>query len=111
MAKYQRYEEYREVDVEWADAIPVHWKTASLSKLFMIKAGGDLQVNLFSDIKSEECQYPIYTNANDSKAIYGYTKKPNFPANAITVSGRGEVGFAVYRNHEFDAIIRLLSGY
>ncbi|MGP5225325.1 restriction endonuclease subunit S [Psychrobacter aquimaris] len=108
MAKYQRYEEYREVDVEWADAIPVHWKTASLSKLFMIKAGGDLQVNLFSDIKSEECQYPIYTNANDSKAIYGYTKKPNFPANAITVSGRGEVGFAVYRNHEFDAIIRLL---
>ena len=108
MAKYQQYEEYKEVDVEWGDSIPLHWKTASLSKLFMIKAGGDLQSALFSETKTLKHKYPIYTNANDSKAVYGYTSKPNFPSNTVTVSGRGEVGFAVYRNHEFDAIIRLL---
>ena len=108
MAKYQQYNEYKDSGVEWSEKIPTHWKTASLSKLFMIKAGGDLQSALFSETKTLEHKHPIYTNANDSKAVYGYTKKPNFPSNTITVSGRGEVGFAVYRNHEFDAIIRLL---
>ena len=108
VAKYQQYEEYKDSGVEWSETIPTHWKTASLSKLFMIKAGGDLQLALFSEIKTLEHQYPIYTNANDSKAVYGYTSKSNFPSDTITVSGRGEVGFAVYRNHEFDAIIRLL---
>ncbi len=106
--KYVAYAEYKDSGVEWSETIPTHWKTASLSKLFMIKAGGDLQPTLFSETKTIEHQYPIYTNANDSKAVYGYTKKANFPSNTITVSGRGEVGFAVYRNHEFDAIIRLL---
>jgi type I restriction enzyme S subunit len=94
--------------VEWIGSIPTHWEVASLSKLFSIKAGGDVQQNLLSDSCSAEFPYPIYTNANSESAIYGYTKKANYPSNTITVSGRGDIGFAVYRNHAYDAIIRLL---
>ncbi|PSU70746.1 restriction endonuclease subunit S [Photobacterium phosphoreum] len=108
MSKYQAYPEYKDSGVEWANQIPQHWNSASLSKLFEIKAGGDLKVNYFSEEKDKDHPFPIYTNANDEKAVYGYTSKPFFKGNSITVSGRGEVGYAVYRDHPFDAIIRLL---
>lgn len=108
MAKYQTYPEYKDSDAEWVKAIPAHWKTASLSKLFSIKAGGDVKTELLSEEKTAEYPFPIYTNANDEKAIYGFTSKSNYLPNTITVSGRGEVGFAAYRDHAYDAIIRLL---
>ncbi|WP_336295842.1 restriction endonuclease subunit S [Cronobacter dublinensis] len=108
MAKYKAYPEYKDSGVEWIGKIPSHWEVASLSKLFSIKAGGDVQQSLFSEVCSDEYPYPIYTNANDEFAVYGYTKKANYQSNTITVSGRGDVGFAVYRNHAYDAIIRLL---
>ena len=108
MGKYQAYPEYKNSDAEWVKAIPIHWKTASLSKLFSIKAGGDVKTELLSEEKTAEYPFPIYTNANDEKAIYGYTSKSNYLPNTITVSGRGEVGFAAYRDHAYDAIIRLL---
>lgn len=108
MAKYKAYPVYKDSGVEWIGKIPSHWEVASLSKLFSIKAGGDVQQNLFSEVCSDEYPYPIYTNANDEFAVYGYTKKANYQSNTITVSGRGDVGFAVYRNHAYDAIIRLL---
>lgn len=94
--------------VEWLGEVPEHWGICSLSKIFTIKAGGDVQQRLFSEVKTEEHKYPIYTNSNKENAIYGYSKEANYPADSITVSGRGEVGFAVYRDHEFEAIIRLL---
>lgn len=108
MGKYQVYAEYKCSEVEWIGDIPIHWKIASLSKLFSIKAGGDVKTELFSETQTDEYPYPIYTNANDEKAVYGYTSKCNYAPNTITVSGRGEVGFAVFRNHAYDAIIRLL---
>jgi len=108
MAKYQKYAEYKDSGVEWLGEIPSHWATCSLSKLFAIKAGGDVDLKNFSEDRSEEYPYPIYTNANNENSIYGYSKVANYQANSITVSGRGEVGFSVYRDHPFDAIIRLL---
>ena len=108
MGKYQTYSEYKDSEAEWIGNIPTHWITASLSKLFSIKAGGDINTEFFSEEKTALHPYPIYTNANDEKAIYGYTSKSNYLPNTITVSGRGEVGFAAYREHAYDAIIRLL---
>ena len=108
MAKYQAYPEHKDSGIEWLGEIPKHWKTASLSKLFMIKAGGDVKIEFFSETKTEKHPYPIYTNARDENAVYGYTSKYNYPSNTITVSGRGEVGFAIFRDHPYDAIIRLL---
>ena len=108
MAKYQAYAEYKDSGVEWLGNIPSGWGICSLSKIFIIKAGGDLDIKSYSEKKTEEYKYPIYTNANSANSIYGYTKKANYQGNSITVSGRGEVGFAVYRDHDYDAIIRLL---
>ena len=108
MAKYQKYAEYKDSGVEWLGDIPSHWETCSISKLFAIKAGGDVDLKNFSEDRSEEYPYPIYTNANDENSIYGYSKVANYQAKSMTVSGRGEVGFSVYRDHPFEAIIRLL---
>ena len=108
VGKYQAYPEYKDSGIEWIGDVPIHWQSASLSKIFSIKAGGDVKNEFFSEEKTAEHPYPIYTNANDEKSIYGYTSKCNYPPNTITVSGRGDVGFAVYRDHAYDAIIRLL---
>lgn len=106
--KYKAYSEYKESCVEWVEEIPIHWQFAQLSKLFEIKAGGDLKAEYFSPVLSEFYPYPIYTNATDENVVYGYTSKPFYIGNSITVSGRGDVGYAIYRDQPFDAIIRLL---
>ena len=103
-----RYERYKDSGIPWLGEVPEHWNIVGISKLFMLKAGGDLQPDFFSREKDDEHCYPIYTNANDEHAVYGYTSKKRFNADSITVSGRGDIGFAVYRDHDFDAIIRLL---
>lgn len=94
--------------VDYLGKLPSKWKVVKLARIFSIKAGGDVQENKFSRECLEEYPYPIYTNANDAGSIYGYTNEARYPKNSITVSGRGDVGFAVYRDHSFDAIIRLL---
>ena len=103
-----RYETYKDSGIPWLGEVPEHWNIVGISKLFMLKAGGDLQPDFFSREKDDEHCYAIYTNANDEHAVYGYTSKKRFNADSITVSGRGDIGFAVYRDHDFDAIIRLL---
>lgn len=94
--------------VEWLGEVPAHWEISSISRYFGIKAGGDLKEEYFSREHDLEHPYPIYTNSNRIDAVYGFTSKPIFEKNTITVTGRGEVGFAVYREQKYDAIIRLL---
>ncbi|QFT86568.1 Putative type-1 restriction enzyme specificity protein MPN_089 [Halomonas sp. THAF12] len=94
--------------VEWFGRIPHHWAITKIARLFHIKAGGDLKAELFSVEKHGDFQFPIYTNATDSSYVYGYTSSPSFPAGSLTVTGRGDVGFAIFRDEEFEAIIRLL---
>ncbi|MTI78361.1 MAG: restriction endonuclease subunit S [Marinobacter sp.] len=105
---FPSYPEYQDSGMESVGQIPKSWKTASLSKLFQIKAGGDVDAGTFSENQTTDHPFPIYTNANDSKAIYGFTSRAKYGPNCITVSGRGYVGFAAFRDHIFDAIIRLL---
>ena len=94
--------------VEWLGEVPEHWAHSSISRFFQIKAGGDLKDEYFSPEWDESHPYPIYTNSNKPDAVYGYTCIPLFGENTITVTGRGEIGYAVYRNQQYDAIIRLL---
>ena len=94
--------------VEWLGDVPEHWAVVSLRHLFDIKAGGDLKEEFYSEEKTEQHFYPIYTNSIKSNEVYGFSSKPFFKSNTITVTGRGEIGYATYRDHEYDAIIRLL---
>lgn len=94
--------------VEWIGEIPEEWMITSLQRLFFIQAGGDAKKEYYNSKRDKKYCYPVYTNSKDEHSVYAYTSNPIFPANCITVSGRGAIGKAFYRKTPFDAIIRLL---
>ena len=79
-----------------------------IKDIFDLSAGGDVDKEHFSAYKTSECRYPIYSNALENHGLYGYTSNPKYSANSVTITGRGSVGHAEYREDKFDAIIRLL---
>jgi len=99
---------YKDSGVTDIGFMPVHWEVQAFSKLFVIKAGGDVKSALYSYEPTHEHCYPVFTNSIDKCAVYAYTKEPVFSAGSLTVTGRGAVGHAIYRETPFDAIIRLL---
>lgn len=79
-----------------------------LKDLFNLFAGGDIDIEYFSQYKTPIYCFPIYSNSLNNKGLYGYTSVPKYKGNSITITGRGSVGHAEYRKQDFDAIIRLL---
>lgn len=88
--------------------IPKEWKVCTLSEKYTISAAGDLDLTDFSKTKTYIYKYPIYSNALQDEGIYGYCSKPRYAGNAITITGRGDIGHCVYRQEKFSAIVRLL---
>ncbi len=84
------------------------WEVKKLGELFEITAGGDLDKTNFSTFLTEKYIYPIYSNALTEKGLYGYSSEYSEQANTITVTARGTVGHAEYRNHKYTAIGRVL---
>ncbi len=84
------------------------WENKKLGDIFTITAGGDLDANRFSLIKDEKYCYPIYSNALTNKGLYGFTSEYKQMENTITVTARGQVGFAIPRHHKYCAIGRVL---
>lgn len=84
------------------------WMSNKLCKLFNICAAGDLQKNKFSLEQIDEYIYPIFSNSLEKKGLYGYTSEYRYNENSITITGRGSLGHAEYRDCKFDAIVRLL---
>ena len=88
--------------------IPDDWEVKKLGDLFEMKAGGDVDKNHFSFYINNIFKYKIFSNGLENEGIYGYTDLPKYKGNAITITGRGTVGVSMYRNEDFDAVIRLL---
>ena len=88
--------------------IPQEWETIRLKDCFSISAGGDVQKDCFSETPSLQYKYPIYSNSLFNHGLYGFTSHPRHKANSITITGRGALGHAEYRETDFDAIVRLL---
>ena len=88
--------------------IPQEGKTIRLKDCFSISAGGDVQKDCFSEAPSLQYKYPIYSNSLFNHGLYGFTSHPRHKANSITITGRGALGHAEYREIDFDAIVRLL---
>jgi type I restriction enzyme S subunit len=85
------------------------WEEKKLSELFKINAGGDVDAQNVSSIKTDIFKYPIYANAEKNKGFYGYCDVYKTPQNVITVAGRGiNLGIAHARDHKFYPIVRLL---
>ena len=88
--------------------IPQDWEVKRVGDCFEIAAGRDLEKDHYSPIRTSQYPYPIFSNSLENRGLYGYTAVPRHKANSITITGRGSLGHAEYRQQDFDAIIRLL---
>lgn len=84
------------------------WEVKKLGELYDISAGGDLDINNYSDFMTEKYKYPIYSNGITNKGIYGYSPYSTHIGNSVTVTARGTIGNANYREENYCAIGRLL---
>lgn len=71
-------------------------------------AGGDVKKDKSSDIQSDEYPYPIFTNGEKDNGLYGYTSLVRVEKEAVTISGRGTIGFTCLRKEPFYPAVRLI---
>ena len=83
------------------------WEEKKLHQIFQIKAGGDIEKSSVSEVRTSEFSYPIFANSDKNKGFYGWANKFKYKE-AVTVTGRGNLGIAVARNEPFYPIVRLL---
>lgn len=79
-----------------------------MGNLGRISAGGDCP-KVLSDIKTDSCYVPVYSNGLTKEGLYGYTNKSVSPENSITISARGTVGAVFFRKEAYFPIVRLIS--
>lgn len=72
-----------------------------------MKAGGDKPED-FSEFQDQEHNIPVVANGIADEGIIGYTKHAKYVSGAVTVSGRGTIGYSVYRTYAFYPVIRLV---
>lgn len=85
------------------------WKKVKLGEIGDFYVGGDVDKSCFSAYPTMECKYPIYANALVNEGLYGYSSKYEFDKEAVTITGRGDVGKVFYRKPYFSTIIRLVT--
>ena len=107
----QQYEHYRDYLLSFENIADeggqVKWLT--LDELCSISAGGDVPKDALSDTKTNEYPIPIISNGIRNNAVYGYTANAKITKPAVTVSARGTIGYAEYRDYPYYPIVRLLS--
>lgn len=96
---------YKETEL---GVIPEDWEVFQFSDHFLIYAGGDVPKDSLSQIQSEEYPYPIYANAIQNKGLYGFTNRKRANPDSVTITARGYLGHAEYRETPFFPIVRLL---
>ena len=88
--------------------MPIGWNTDSLGEVTEMGAGGD-KPKITSPTKTEECPYPIFSNGLNDYGLYGYTNEAKIPAESVTVSARGTIGFVCLRHVPYVPIVRLIT--
>ena len=68
-----------------------------------------IQSKIISDLKTEECQYPIYSNGINDEGLYGFTNDYKIIEESVTVSARGTIGYVCLRHTPFTPIVRLVT--
>lgn len=96
---------YKQTEV---GVVPEDWNVLRLSDHFRIYAGGDVPKNSVSKSRSETHPYPIFANALQNRGLYGFTGERRAKADSLTITGRGYLGHAEYRDEDFFPIVRLL---
>lgn len=88
--------------------IPEDWKILPLSDHFRIYAGGDVPKHSLSTTRSESHPRPIFANALKDRGLYGFTSERRSKRDSLTITARGYLGHAEFRDEEFFPIVRLL---
>jgi restriction endonuclease S subunit len=94
-----RFPEFRDADA---------WVNKRLYEVVDVNASGDLDSENFSPTKTEEHIYPIYSNSVTQEGLYGYCTYPKYQKDSVTITARGTLGVAFYRDHDYVGIGRLL---
>ncbi|WQX97565.1 restriction endonuclease subunit S [Helicobacter pylori] len=89
-------------------ATPSNWQRVRLGDIFFITAGGDLSKPHFQIQKQSDFNYPIYSNAIEKKGLYGYSSFFIIKNKSITITSRGTIGVAFFRDYPYVPIGRLL---
>ncbi|GAA8117947.1 hypothetical protein Kazakh3194_13730 [Helicobacter pylori] len=84
------------------------WQRVRLGDIFFITAGGDLSKPHYSNTKQSDFNYPIYSNAIEKKGLYGYSSFFIIKNKSITITSRGIIGVAFFRDYPYVPIGRLL---
>jgi type I restriction enzyme, S subunit len=84
------------------------WEEKKIGAIFKIKAGGDIDSQHVSKDSSSIFKYPIYANSEKRFGLYGYSDIFKIDHPSITVTGRGSLGIAHARDHNYYPIVRLL---
>lgn len=80
------------------------WVQIKIGSLGRVSAGGDInRKKLISD-----GVYPVIGNALTNEGIVGYYNEYKIKAPAITITGRGDIGYAKARFTNFTPVVRLL---
>ncbi|OOQ36660.1 restriction endonuclease subunit S [Helicobacter pylori] len=88
--------------------LPSNWQKVKLGDIFFITAGGDLSKPHYSNTKQSDFNYPIYSNAIEKKGLYGYSSFFIIKNKSITITSRGTIGVAFFRDYPYVPIGRLL---
>lgn len=94
-------------DVDVAN-LPEGWYFSALGDLAELSAGGD-RPSVFSDLRTENCPIPIFSNGIEDEGLYGFTDKAKIHKEGVTVSARGTVGYVFLREEPYVPIVRLIS--
>ena len=92
---------------ELGNKIPKGWKMKGITDIAQLSAGGD-RPEIYSEIKTDECSVPIYSNGITDDGLYGFTDEAKITKKCITISARGTIGFCVLRDETFVPIVRLI---
>ncbi len=84
------------------------WQRVRLGDIFFITAGGDLSKPHYSNTKQSDFNYPIYSNAIEKKGLCGYSSFFIIKNKSITITARGTIGVAFFRDYPYVPIGRLL---
>lgn len=72
-------------------------------------AGGDVPKQAFSKCKTDVYTIPIYANGAENDGLYGYTNEAKVSEPAVTISGRGTIGYVSKRRTPFCPVVRLIT--
>ncbi len=96
---------FKESDV---GRFPCDWDVEFIGSLFETSAGGDFNKSRSQSTWDEEHPFPIYSNAISNCGLHGFCSYSDHPADSITVTARGTLGVANYRDHSYTAIGRVI---